>query len=46
MFDKSHAVAGNFDLSKQVGVEEHGSAAIALGPNDVANQSAADGIKA
>src|SRR5262245_37539087 len=46
VLDKSDAVAGHFDLAKQVRVQQDGGPAIALGFNNVANQAAADRIEA
>src|ERR1700694_639610 len=45
MFNKNHAVAGDFNFTQQVRVEKNGGAAIPLSVNDIAHQAATHGIQ-
>jgi len=46
MLDEDHGIASDFDLTKEMGVEENGSAALAFAADDVAYEVATHGIEA
>lgn len=46
LLDEHDGIASNFDFTEKVGIEENGSAALALIANDVADEAAAHGVEA